>query len=208
VAREKDEAKRRAILAVAKRLFAERGFHGTSVADMARETGLPVGSIYTYFENKEALMSSVLEEGWNLFFDGLGRTLAAARNPEEKLALLVYRSLPSLFEDLDLISILLTEAVHFAGLEDKLERLTSLIAGVVLELAAEKGLAFELPPRQAMAALSLFLLGSLDTVRLSRAAGLAVGSEDILGFIRLTIENTFQIRFDPGLAGLPPASPA
>ncbi|MBL8968279.1 MAG: helix-turn-helix transcriptional regulator, partial [Spirochaetaceae bacterium] len=74
MAREKDEAKRRAILAAAKRLFAERGFHGTSVADLARGTGLPVGSIYTYFENKEALMASVLEEGWNLFFEGLGRT--------------------------------------------------------------------------------------------------------------------------------------
>ena len=61
MAREKDEGKRQAIMAAAKKLFAQEGFHGASISDMARETGLPVGSIYTYFENKEDLIRSVID---------------------------------------------------------------------------------------------------------------------------------------------------
>ena len=81
MAREKDETKRSAILAAAKRLFAKQGFHGTSISDLARETDLPVGSIYTYFENKEALIRIVVEEGWGEFFDGLLRILGTASTP-------------------------------------------------------------------------------------------------------------------------------
>ena len=60
MARERDEGKRLAILAAAKRLFASRGFHGGSVSDLAHEVDLPVGSIYTYFENKEAIVAAIV----------------------------------------------------------------------------------------------------------------------------------------------------
>ncbi len=201
MAREKDEGKRRAILATAKRLFAERGFHATSVADLARAVGLPVGSIYTYFSGKDALLSAVLEEGWSSFFESLCEAFTRARRPEEKLALLVYRFIPELLGDLDLISIILAEAVRFPGLEDKLERLTALIAEPVVELAAAREEPFDFPPSQAKAALILYLLGSLDTVRIARSAGLSLGPEDVIAFIRLSVENSFHIKLGPELLG-------
>lgn len=203
MAREKDESKRLAIMASAKRLFAEHGFHGASISDLARETGLPVGSIYTYFENKEAVIHSVVEEGWAEFFDGLTLILSLAPTAERKIALIIYRVLPSLFEDVDLISILLSEAAGYVGLEEKLDRLTALVADLVRELARDKGRDMSFPLGQAKAALTLYFLGSLDTVRLSRAAGLGIPNEDIIAFIRLSIENSFSIDLDPALAELP-----
>jgi AcrR family transcriptional regulator len=202
VAREKDGVKRLAIMAAAKKLFAEEGFHGASMSDLARATQLPVGSLYTYFDSKEALIRSIIEEGWGEFFSNLGDTLTTVRKPEVKLAIIVYRVLPSLFEDVELITILLSEGARYAGLEEKLEALTALIADLVLELARERGLSMAFPRGQAKAALALYFLGSLDTVRLSKMAGLEIPASDIIDFIRLSIENSFRVDLDPSLAGL------
>ena len=193
MAREKDEGKRQAILAAAKRLFAERGFHGTSVQDLANETGLPVGSIYTYFDNKDAVARTVIEEGWEQFFAELEGALAAASSPEEKFSLVVDRFLPALFQDVDLITLILSEVGRVAGLEVKLERISELFRRLVEEMSASKGKRFDFPLDQARVAVVLFFLGSLDTVKLARETGLEVGTEDVLRFIKLTVENSFGI---------------
>jgi AcrR family transcriptional regulator len=49
--------KREAILDAALGLFAERGFHGTSVPEVARAAGVATGTIYRYFDSKEALVN-------------------------------------------------------------------------------------------------------------------------------------------------------
>jgi TetR/AcrR family transcriptional regulator len=51
------------ILDVAEALFAERGFAGTSVRDIAAAAGLTAASLYNHFEGKEALYDAVLERG-------------------------------------------------------------------------------------------------------------------------------------------------
>lgn len=48
-----------AILNVALELISERGFHGTPMALLARRAGVGVGTIYRYFENKEALIGEL-----------------------------------------------------------------------------------------------------------------------------------------------------
>lgn len=197
MAREKDEAKRQKITAAAKRLFAERGYEATSIADLAREASLPVGSVYTYFENKEAILRAVVEEGWGEFLSGLEAALAGAGGPERRLALIVYEILPSLFKDVDLISILLAEAGRSVGLEEKLESLSSLVGALILELAASRGLPLAFSEGEAKAALCVFFLGSLDTVRLAKSAGLAVEEKDIIDFIRFAVENSFRMRLSP-----------
>jgi len=191
MARERDESKRQAILAASKRLFAAKGFHGTSVSDIVREVGLPAGSLYTYFGSKDEVFRSVIDEGWEEFFGALSEALGAVDRPEDKLSLIVYRFLPSLFEDVDLIAIIIAEAGRGSGLEEKLERLASLVTLFVARLSASRGIAFEFDERTAKAAIIVYLLGSLDAVRLARRSGLSVKVEDVLSFIRLSIENSF-----------------
>jgi AcrR family transcriptional regulator len=197
MSREKDEGKRLAIMAAAKRLFAARGFHGGSVSDLAREVDLPIGSIYTYFENKEAIMRTVIEEGWETFFAALAEAVSGPGRPEERLSLVLHRFLPELFADVDLISIILAEADRSAHLEEKLERLAALFNGLIAELAADRGLAIDLSSRQAMAAITVYFLGSLDAVRLSRSTGIKVGAEDVIDFVRVSIQNTFGVVLEP-----------
>ena len=54
---------RERILDVAEQLFAERGFAGTSVRDIAASAGLTAASLYNHFDGKEALYDAVLERG-------------------------------------------------------------------------------------------------------------------------------------------------
>lgn len=51
--------KKGAILDAALELFADRGFHGTSVPDIARSAGVAAGTIYRHFESKEALVNEL-----------------------------------------------------------------------------------------------------------------------------------------------------
>ena len=57
--REDEEGTRERILRTAERLFAERGFNGVSVRELAAEAQVNIASIGYHFENKEGLLSEV-----------------------------------------------------------------------------------------------------------------------------------------------------
>ena len=53
-------AKRDQILDAAVKVFAEKGFHKATIRDVAKAAGVADGTIYNYFENKQALMLGIL----------------------------------------------------------------------------------------------------------------------------------------------------
>jgi AcrR family transcriptional regulator len=53
---------RRSVLDAAARLFAERGFGGTNLQDVAAALGMSRPSLYYYFSSKEKLLEALLEE--------------------------------------------------------------------------------------------------------------------------------------------------
>jgi len=57
------DSTRQRILDVAERLFAQKGFAGTAVRDIAREAGLTAPSLYNHFDGKQALYEAVLARG-------------------------------------------------------------------------------------------------------------------------------------------------
>jgi AcrR family transcriptional regulator len=58
---ERPDDKREAILQAALELFAERGFHGTAVPAIAERAKVAAGTIYRYFDGKEALVNSLYQ---------------------------------------------------------------------------------------------------------------------------------------------------
>ena len=54
--------KREAILDAALELFVERGFFGTAVPEIADRAGVGAGTIYRYFESKEALVNAIYRQ--------------------------------------------------------------------------------------------------------------------------------------------------
>ncbi len=69
--------KREAILDAALTLFAERGFHGTSVPDIAKLATVGAGTIYRYFDGKDALVNALFQHHKT----ELGQALLAGFDP-------------------------------------------------------------------------------------------------------------------------------
>jgi len=63
--RRRDEARalfRNAILEAAEAVFAERGFHGARIQDIAEHARIAVGTLYNHFEHKDEVLVALLEE--------------------------------------------------------------------------------------------------------------------------------------------------
>ena len=58
--REQADWRREQLLEVALRLFAQRGFDATTIADIASEAGIAHGLVYHYFASKDELLSAIL----------------------------------------------------------------------------------------------------------------------------------------------------
>jgi TetR/AcrR family transcriptional regulator len=91
------------ILDVAEEVFAERGFEGATLRDVADRVGLRIPSLYNHFASKDALYVAVLERGIGPVLLALARSAAAGptRDPgalvEQMMALLSQRpNLPRL----------------------------------------------------------------------------------------------------------------
>jgi AcrR family transcriptional regulator len=193
MARSKDENKRAAILQSSKMLFAKKGFFNTSISDIVNETGLPVGSIYTYFKNKEEIVKVIVDEGWADLEQRLKTSLLSTRGPEAMLRVLVDDFLPELMNDLELINILLSEAIDYTRIEEKIEQLTKMILSILKELSPSKKTFHALDKTSMKAGLIVYFLGVLNAVKISREASLGVDTADIIGFVRQSIENAMDI---------------
>jgi TetR/AcrR family fatty acid metabolism transcriptional regulator len=73
------------ILAAATRVFAQSGYHGARMAEVARAAGVADGTVYLYFRGKRDLFVSLFEQGFADFLAGLDAALASAAEPIDVL---------------------------------------------------------------------------------------------------------------------------
>ncbi|CUB01204.1 transcriptional regulator, TetR family [Comamonas thiooxydans] len=90
---ERNESMRRGeLVKVAAQLFRQRGFHGTSTRDIAAAAGMQSGSIFYFFESKEAILHAVMQDGMTqaaVSQDAALQALGARANGVERLSALV-----------------------------------------------------------------------------------------------------------------------
>jgi TetR/AcrR family fatty acid metabolism transcriptional regulator len=77
--------KRNRILEAAIRVFAQMGYHGARVSDIAREAGIAYGLVYHYFKNKEEILHTIFEERWSGFLDAVEGVADSNAPTEDKL---------------------------------------------------------------------------------------------------------------------------
>ena len=189
MARLKSENRRNLILNTSKSLFSQKGYFNTSISDIVKECGLPVGSIYTYFASKEEIVRTIVEEGWQDVIDRLISQLKQAKTPQNKLKLILKRFLPELMEDADLIDILLSEAISLTRIEEKIQVLLDLIIKIIKEAGAP-----DVDTKYMKTALIVYFLGILNFVRLSRAGAIDLGSKELYKFLQETIQTSMGIK--------------
>jgi len=82
-----EQAVRTRIIESALRVFAEKGYHGATIADVVRDSGLSVGAIYTYYRGKDELFLATCDLSSGQGLGELGTRLAHGRSAAEKLAI-------------------------------------------------------------------------------------------------------------------------
>ncbi len=75
------ETTRGELIAIARRLFAGRGYEGTSIEDVLREANVSRGALYHHFDGKKALFAAVLEAVENDVAQAIGKVAARSTNP-------------------------------------------------------------------------------------------------------------------------------
>lgn len=84
----KDEVRQqkiRAVLFVASRMFNEKGYHGTSLDDIAHEVGVTKAALYYYFKNKEQLLFECMTVSYECGAQARKETIAMQGSSFEKL---------------------------------------------------------------------------------------------------------------------------
>ena len=101
--------KRRLIIEAAVKVFAEKGFFGARVSEIAEAAGVADGTIYLYFRSKDDLLISLFEEKMDDILGGLGRMLAEHARPEDKLRRYIVEHLRLVAEQPELMQVLTVE---------------------------------------------------------------------------------------------------
>jgi AcrR family transcriptional regulator len=102
----KSEKSRDSILEAAARLFRRQGYSATTLRQIARMAEIKAGSIYYYFDSKEAILDEVLERGLRRIFEAVKLALEQAGkvSHRRKIGLAIETHLAALLEASDFTS--------------------------------------------------------------------------------------------------------
>lgn len=63
--------KKELIMSVALELFAEKGYHATSISQIAKKANISKGLTYNYFNSKTELLNELINHGFDVIFENL-----------------------------------------------------------------------------------------------------------------------------------------
>jgi TetR/AcrR family fatty acid metabolism transcriptional regulator len=87
------DEKKTAIIEAAIRVFADKGYRASTVADLAKMAGLGEATIYNHFKNKEEILFSIGTQYINHFLISNEEHLRGLKDPEEKLRKYIWQYL-------------------------------------------------------------------------------------------------------------------
>lgn len=109
------EATRERVIEVAAQLFAEKGFHGTSVADIGAAADLQPGALYYHIRSKEDLLWQILCSYTEKALEGAERIVESDSDPASKLGDLIEFHVRTIAEHRREVMIQLRDADALSG---------------------------------------------------------------------------------------------
>ena len=127
------------ILRTAARIFAEKGYHSTSMRDISRETGVSLAGLYYYCKSKEELLYLIQENCFGRVLERIEERLKDAPDPTEKLRMVIENHLSFFAANMAEMKVLSHEADSLAGemherVSDKKKQYVRLVRRVLTEV--------------------------------------------------------------------------
>jgi TetR/AcrR family transcriptional regulator, cholesterol catabolism regulator len=98
------------VRAVALRLFKEKGYHATSMRDIADEVGINKGSLYSYIRSKEDLLIPVFEQAMGVLLAKIEEVAADSQlTPALRLRRAIQAHVTAVADNLDVLTVYLSE---------------------------------------------------------------------------------------------------
>jgi AcrR family transcriptional regulator len=107
-------ARRAELTRQAARLFAEKGYHGTSIGEIAEALGVQKGSLYAHIDSKQDLLYETMLEGARAFHAGLDEIPDDVR-PVEKIRFALRSHLRVVADQLDVATVFVQEWRYLEG---------------------------------------------------------------------------------------------
>ena len=100
---------------VASRLFSERGYHATSMRDLAGELGMQGGSLYAHISGKEELLIEIVRGASQQFDDALFSLRDLDLPAEQKLREAMFRHIRVVADNMDSATVFFHEWKHLSA---------------------------------------------------------------------------------------------
>lgn len=108
------EKRRREILNAATEIFSRFGYYGAKMEDIAKKAGIGKGTIYSYFDSKEALFYEMIKHAIEEYEKGLDKALNIEATLEERLHVLCKFHGKYLSKYIDITQIIMMEREVFS----------------------------------------------------------------------------------------------
>ncbi len=168
-------------------LFARKGYHQTSVREIAEAARLSIGSLYTYIRTKEDILLLVYHRIFTLFQERMSEALIAGGDPPAQLKAAVSATLELYDEYQDLVLVMYQEshALRREALQQLFEvdrRYVSMIQAII-ERGTQEG-HFEAGNSKLLAIATLFLCAVWPLKRWNlKTYDLATVTDAIIGLV-------------------------
>ena len=176
---------REAIEQAARKLFAERGFHGTTLSDITSAAGRSPAVFYRYFADKEDLLAALAESFLRDIVTPSGMSLHLPDSPDDSAFFTsVVTGYWNMFKQSIGIMIAVAQLAatqpRFAAVQTEFRRFGMDIVAASVRRAQEQGYAGELVPEHTAAAIAL-LFENFTTVFVGTSGlGVEISDEDAI----------------------------
>jgi TetR/AcrR family fatty acid metabolism transcriptional regulator len=110
--RHKDSEKYHRIIDAATKIFAKKGFFQAKVSEIAKEARVADGTIYLYFEGKDAILISLFEEQMELVLDNMRAQISKEEDAAKKIEKFALTHLKLIEKNRDMAEIIQVELRH------------------------------------------------------------------------------------------------
>ena len=172
--------KRKLILDAAIRVFAEHGYHGARVGDIAEDAGVAHGLLYHYFASKDDVLRTIFVENWGALIARFRAVEASDEPAPDKLEGIAKILLRTWRNDPALVTVMVREVARSQQLQDRVDEVREAFA--IVERVIEEGQASgdfrrDVDPRLA----SWIFYGGLEEVLTGWVLGQLPDSEEDVG---------------------------